>query len=62
MNTIASKKESRYLVKNLIYPVPNPMYPFLGVHFTRTINRDIECGPNAVLAWSREGIINGYKL
>ncbi len=49
------KKESRYLVKNLIYPVPNPMYPFLGVHFTRTINRDIECGPNAVLAWSREG-------
>mgnify|MGYP001996533352 CR=1 FL=1 len=49
------KKESRYLVKNLIYPVPNPMYPFLGVHFTRTINRDIECGPNAVFTFKREG-------
>ena len=49
------KKESRYLVNNLIYPVPDPRYPFLGVHFTRTINGNIEAGPNAVLAWSREG-------
>ncbi len=49
------KKEAYYLVKNLIYPVPDPRYPFLGVHFTRTINGEIEAGPNAVLAFSREG-------
>ena len=49
------KEESRHLVKNLIYPLPDPRYPFLGVHFTRTIHGDIEAGPNAVLAWSREG-------
>ena len=49
------KNKSKHLVKNLIYPVPNPLYPFLGVHFTRTINKEIECGPNAVLAFSREG-------
>lgn len=42
-------------VQNLIYPVPNPSFPFLGVHFTRMINGDIECGPNAVLAFKREG-------
>ena len=52
------KKESEYLVKNLIYPVPNPKFPFLGVHFTRLINGGIEAGPNAVLAFAREG----YKL
>lgn len=49
------KEESKHLVKNLIYPVPNPEFPFLGVHFTRMINGDIEAGPNAVLALRREG-------
>jgi len=49
------KKEKEYLVKNLIYPVPDPMFPFLGVHFTRMINGGIEAGPNAVLAFKREG-------
>lgn len=48
-------KNKEYLVKNLIYPVPNPDFPFLGVHFTRMINGGIEAGPNAVLAFSREG-------
>src|SRR5262249_10126171 len=47
--------ERRHLVKNLIYPVPDPRFPFLGVHFTRTIHGDIEAGPNAVLALCREG-------
>lgn len=42
-------------VKNLIYPVPNPEFPFLGVHFTRMTNGDIECGPNAVFTFKREG-------
>ena len=42
-------------VKNLIYPVPNPSFPFLGVHFTRKINGDVECGPNAVLTFKKEG-------
>lgn len=42
-------------VRNLIYPVPNPSFPFLGVHFTRMINGDIECGPNAVFTFKREG-------
>lgn len=49
------KPESEHLVNNLIYPVPDPKYPFLGVHFTRLINGGIEAGPNAVLAFSREG-------
>ncbi len=49
------KKESRKLVRNLIYPVPNPSFPFLGVHFTRMIGGGIEAGPNAVLAFKREG-------
>ena len=40
---------------NLIYPVPDPEFPFLGVHFTRMINGTLECGPNAVLAFAREG-------
>jgi (S)-2-hydroxyglutarate dehydrogenase len=48
-------KEKEYLVKNLIYPVPNPEFPFLGVHFTRMIGGGIEAGPNAVLAFRREG-------
>jgi len=49
------KEEKKHLVKNLIYPVPNPKFPFLGVHFTRMINGGIEAGPNAVLAFKREG-------
>jgi L-2-hydroxyglutarate oxidase len=49
------KKEKQYLVKNLIYPVPDPQFPFLGVHFTRMINGGVEAGPNAVLAFKREG-------
>jgi len=49
------KLESEHLVNNLIYPVPDSKYPFLGVHFTRLINGGIEAGPNAVLAFSREG-------
>lgn len=48
-------KEKQYLVNNLIYPVPNPNFPFLGVHFTRMIEGGIEAGPNAVLAFKREG-------
>ena len=47
--------EAEHLVKNLIYPVPDPAFPFLGVHFTRMINGGVECGPNAVLAFAREG-------
>lgn len=49
------KEEKKYLVKHLIYPVPNPNFPFLGVHFTRMIDGNIEAGPNAVLAFKREG-------
>ena len=49
------KKEKEYLVRNLIYPVPNKNFPFLGVHFTRMIDGGIEAGPNAVLAFRREG-------
>jgi L-2-hydroxyglutarate oxidase len=47
--------EKRYLVRNLIYPVPDPNFPFLGVHYTRMTDGNIHCGPNAVLAFSREG-------
>jgi L-2-hydroxyglutarate oxidase len=49
------KKEKHDLVKNLIYPVPDPRFPFLGVHFTRMIHGGVEAGPNAVLALKREG-------
>lgn len=49
------KPEKRYLCRNLIYPVPDPRFPFLGVHFTRMIGGGLECGPNAVLAFAREG-------
>ncbi|MFT6881655.1 MAG: L-2-hydroxyglutarate oxidase [Marinoscillum sp.] len=49
------KTEKEYLVRNLIYPVPDPNFPFLGVHFTRMISGGIEAGPNAVLAYRREG-------
>ena len=49
------KPAAQYLCRNLIYPVPDPSFPFLGVHFTRMIEGGIECGPNAVLAFAREG-------
>jgi L-2-hydroxyglutarate oxidase len=49
------KPEKRGLVKNLIYPVPNPNFPFLGVHFTRMIDGEVDAGPNAVLSLKREG-------
>lgn len=47
--------EKRYLVRTLVYPVPNPDFPFLGVHFTRMIDDSVHAGPNAVLAFKREG-------
>lgn len=47
--------ERQYLCNDLIYPVPNPDFPFLGVHFTRMIGGHVECGPSAVLAFAREG-------
>lgn len=49
------KPHKEYLVKNLIYPVPDPNFPFLGVHFTRMVHGGVEAGPNAVLAFQREG-------
>ncbi|MDT8887141.1 L-2-hydroxyglutarate oxidase [Aquirufa regiilacus] len=49
------RKEKEYLVKNLIYPVPDPNFPFLGVHFTRMMRGGVEAGPNAVLAFKKEG-------
>ncbi len=49
------KKEKEFLVKNLIYPVPDPRFPFLGVHFTRMTKGGVEAGPNAILAFKREG-------
>ncbi len=48
-------ESGRHKVRHLIYPVPDPRFPFLGAHFTRMINGEIECGPNAVLTFSREG-------
>jgi L-2-hydroxyglutarate oxidase LhgO len=53
------RPERRSLVKNLIYPVPDPEFPFLGVHFTRSVHGDVEAGPNAVLAFAREGYTLG---
>ena len=47
-------EEAKHLCKNLIYPIPDPKFPFLGVHFTRMIDQSVECGPNAVLAFGRE--------
>lgn len=52
------RPEAHRLVRMLIYPVPDPRYPFLGVHFTRRIDGLVECGPNAVLAFAREGYRN----
>jgi L-2-hydroxyglutarate oxidase len=58
--------EKRSLCRNLIYPVPDPAFPFLGVHFTRRIGGGVECGPNAVLAFAREGYhkgtVNAYDV
>ena len=51
------KPEAEYLCRSLIYPVPDPQFPFLGVHFTRMIEGGVECGPNAVLAFAREGYL-----
>ncbi len=53
------RPERRSIVRGLIYPVPDPEFPFLGVHFTRTIQGDVEAGPNAVLAFAREGYTLG---
>lgn len=49
------KHAAKHLCRNLIYPTPDPAFPFLGVHFTRMIDGSVECGPNAVLAFGREG-------
>lgn len=49
------KESSKHMIKNLIYPVPNPEFPFLGVHLTRMTNGSVECGPNAVYSFKREG-------
>ena len=60
------KPSAQHLCRSLIYPVPDPQFPFLGVHFTRMIHGGVECGPNAVLAFAREGYyktsINPYDL
>lgn len=60
------KPEAEHLCRGLIYPVPDPQFPFLGVHFTRMIHGGVECGPNAVFALAREGYswsrINLYDL
>ncbi len=53
------RPDRRHLVQNLIYPVPDPRFPFLGVHFTRTVHGEVEAGPNAVLAFAREGYTLG---
>jgi L-2-hydroxyglutarate oxidase LhgO len=49
------RPDKTHMVRGLIYPVPDPRYPFLGVHFTRRVSGDVEVGPNAVLATAREG-------
>jgi L-2-hydroxyglutarate oxidase len=51
----ALRPERRFLVRHLVYPVPDPAMPFLGVHFTRMVDGGVECGPNAVLAFARHG-------
>jgi L-2-hydroxyglutarate oxidase len=53
------RPEARGLVRGLIYPVPDPRFPFLGVHLTRRVDGTVEAGPNAVLAWRREGYRKG---
>ena len=54
------RPDRRELVRGLIYPVPDPEFPFLGVHFTRTVHGEVEAGPNAVLAFAREGYRFGH--
>ncbi len=54
------KEEAQLLCRSLIYPVPDPDFPFLGVHFTRMIHGGVECGPNAVLAFAREGYTKAH--
>jgi len=49
------RPDRAHLVRGLIYPIPDPAYPFLGVHFTKRVNGAVDLGPNAVLAWAREG-------
>jgi len=49
------KPEATHKIRNLVYPVPDPKFPFLGVHFTRMVDGSIECGPNAVFTFKREG-------
>jgi len=56
------REDREHLVNNLIYPVPDPSFPFLGVHFTRMIGGGVEAGPNAVLALSREGYRKGQVV
>lgn len=51
--------DARHLCRNLIYPVPDPAYPFLGVHFTRMFDGRVECGPSAIMAFAREGYTFG---
>jgi L-2-hydroxyglutarate oxidase len=46
--------QAHHKINHLVYPVPDPAFPFLGVHFTRMIQGGVECGPNAVFAWARE--------
>jgi len=58
----ALKKDRRYLVRNLVYPVPNPIYPFLGVHLVRQIGGEVHIGPNAALNLSREGYEREFNL
>jgi (S)-2-hydroxyglutarate dehydrogenase len=53
------RPDRRHLVRTLIYPVPDPEFPFLGVHFTNTVHGEVEAGPNAVLAFAREGYTFG---
>jgi L-2-hydroxyglutarate oxidase len=53
------RPEKQHLVRGLIYPVPDPRYPFLGVHFTRRVSGEVEVGPNAVMATAREGYRRG---
>ncbi|MDF1745273.1 MAG: L-2-hydroxyglutarate oxidase [Gimesia sp.] len=54
------KPAAQHLCRSLIYPVPNPEFPFLGVHFTKIIQGGVECGPNAVWAFAREGYSNSH--
>ena len=56
------KKEYQHLIRHLVYPVPDPNFPFLGVHFTRMMKGGVECGPNAILAFHREDYENPLSL